>query len=194
MHAAQHAFNTDLTVGQRPHHLSLPITIDPAAGKPSLNCASMTHKSASSRMSLSLPQGAATITPASSLPPSPGSTMLLPAAHIEPALPRKVLLMPTVRRPRVSVAPAHVPRPARFRHHASPKMSRTKQMSLPSVVLEPEALGNPLDASHWFNTPRKFEVVTEHLELSGFQLYAVEKWCVVLSVRLLSVTHQNDLF
>jgi hypothetical protein len=85
--------------------------------------------------------------------------------------------MPTVRRPRLATAHNYGSRVTRanLKHHASPKLSRTKHaMSVPNAVFEPEA--NPWDAIHWFHSGCKFEVVTEHLELEGFQLYAVEKW------------------
>jgi hypothetical protein len=54
-------------------------------------------------------------------------------------------------------------------------------MSVPAVTFELET--NPWDAAHWFHSGCRFEVVVEQLELSGFQLYAVEKWYVPLLVQ-----------
>jgi hypothetical protein len=136
-----------------------------------------------SRMSLQLPLP---ISPAPSLPPSPGPSVLLPAAsidsrphaHTQPFSPRRLLLMPTVRRLRFAspVTPAAPPRP---RHHGSPRI-RAKAASVPAIVLEPES--SAWDAAQWFHSPRRFEIVREQASLSGFQLYAVEKWCVLLAM------------
>jgi hypothetical protein len=115
-------------------------------------------------------------TPLSSAPPSPGPSLLLPAVNFEThaAQPRKVLYMPTVRAPRLPPAASYTARAARVKGHANSRLSRSRHMSIPTISLEPET--NPWNASHWFNSPCKFEVVREQMEISGYQLYAVEKW------------------
>jgi hypothetical protein len=121
------------------------------------------------RMSLAVP---APMTPSPSLPPSPGPSTLLPAIHIDthaPAPHGRVLLLPTVRRPR---APPTPPTPAPPR----PARHLRKSVSTPAAF-EPEPAPRA-DGAHWLAPPRRFEIVREQLVLRGFQLYAVEKWCV----------------
>jgi hypothetical protein len=153
-------------------------------------------KSTNSRMSLQLPalntHGNGSTTPLSSLPPSPGLSTLLPAAHIQTGVPdaRRTILMPSVRSPRLSSTHLHTtsprPLPVRGRYHGSPKMSRSKHTSVSSVTVVADSVSaenspvipplNPHDASHWFPSPCSFQVTKDQIELSGFQLYAVEKW------------------
>lgn len=147
-------------------------------------------------MSLQLPalntHGNGSTTPLSSLPPSPGPSTLLPAAHIHTGVPDtgRTILMPSVRPPRLSSTHLHTtsPRPIqmRGRYHGSPKMSRSKHTSVSSVTVVADSGSaesspvipplNPHDASHWFPSPCNFQVAKDQIELSGFQLYAVEKW------------------
>jgi hypothetical protein len=129
--------------------------------------------------SLALPVSPS-ITPWSSQPPSPGASVLLPSVSNESSFgaghPRRLLYMPTVRTPRLPHAANYTARAARVKSHANSRLSRSRHMSIPTIALEPEA--NPWNASHWFKSGCKFEVVHEYKEIAGYQMYSVEKWCV----------------
>lgn len=57
--------------------------------------------------------------------------------------------------------------------HGHGKSSRSRANSAP-----PEPAQHPLSAVHrWFDFESNFEVVEENLQLVGYQIYAVEKWC-----------------
>jgi hypothetical protein len=86
---------------------------------------------------------------------------------------RKRLLIPTVRRPTDGNSPRLASKPASRvarstsgspSHHSSPDPGAT-QRPLTSVGKE------------WFGVDCRFEIL-EELELEGYQIYAVEKWCV----------------
>lgn len=57
--------------------------------------------------------------------------------------------------------------------HGHGKSNRSRANSTP-----PEPAQDPLSAVHrWFDFESNFEVVEENLQLVGYQIYAVEKWC-----------------
>ena len=83
--------------------------------------------------------------------------------------------MPTVRPTRV--APSPTPRAASAK--SSPvKHPRSRAGSLaPSVQASPDPISLSILPVDLIGGGRRFEVVQDQLELQGFQLYAVEKWC-----------------
>lgn len=61
--------------------------------------------------------------------------------------------------------------------HGHGKSNRSRANSAP-----PEPAQDPLSAVHrWFDFESNFEVVEENLQLVGYQIYAVEKWCAALA-------------
>lgn len=114
--------------------------------------------------------------PTPSQPSSPGiSSLTAPVnQNIQHVYHRRVLLMPAVRPPRLSTAVSYPTRTTRVKHHADSKLARSRHLSIPTMCIEAPA--NPLNASHWFASECKFEVVREHVEVAGYQMYAVEKW------------------
>lgn len=90
------------------------------------------------------------------------------------AVTRKRLLIPTVRRPSDGNSPKFASKPTSrlarstsgsASYHSSPDPGAT-QRPLTSVGKE------------WIGADCRFEVL-EEFELEGYQIYAVEKWCVV---------------
>ncbi|CDO75604.1 hypothetical protein BN946_scf184858.g44 [Trametes cinnabarina] len=84
---------------------------------------------------------------------------------------QKRLLLPTVRpvRPQ-TVSP-------RFSGKSTSKPVRSRTGSV-SANASPDPQERPTyNAASWFPGGEKFEIVEEQLELEGFQIYAVEKWC-----------------
>ncbi|KAI0036839.1 hypothetical protein K488DRAFT_67438 [Vararia minispora EC-137] len=84
------------------------------------------------------------------------------------------LLMPTVRVPRV---------PSQSPILRSPKVVATKRSSRAGIgaagsILAPHDSPHPATdiGEQWIGKKLRFEIAQEHLELSGYQLYAVEKW------------------
>ncbi|KAJ7179118.1 hypothetical protein C8R46DRAFT_625399, partial [Mycena filopes] len=82
------------------------------------------------------------------------------------------LLLPTVR----------VPVPRTTNHHTHnrtrSKLARPTQSSVDITTPLPRPW-TPTDiANDWIGLPLHFEIVTDRLELDGFQIYAVEKWIV----------------
>ncbi|KAI0068856.1 hypothetical protein BV25DRAFT_1792230 [Artomyces pyxidatus] len=93
---------------------------------------------------------------------TPGAASLLPSPYNT-----RRLLMPTVRAP----APPSIPK--------SPKIKPTT-----STARREHDVG-----AEWFGKAGvRFEVVQEQLEIEGYQIYAVEKWCVAVTERTRPVT------
>ena len=91
-----------------------------------------------------------------------------------------VLLMPTVRHPRPDLrlaSPTSSPRSPRTKHISSKRLRALAEL--------PDSLASPSkDIGHlWFARSARFDVVQDQLELEGYQLYAVEKWCDTVSDR-----------
>lgn len=64
--------------------------------------------------------------------------------------------------------------------HGHGKSNRSRANSAP-----PEPAQDPLSAVHrWFHFESNFEVVEENLQLVGYQIYAVEKWCAALVIHM----------
>ncbi|KAF7352772.1 hypothetical protein MVEN_01243800 [Mycena venus] len=85
------------------------------------------------------------------------------------------LLLPTVRQPN--------PRPPAQQTHSRTKSTSTKLVRPNASSLDVTAPlprpWSPTDiANDWIGLPLHFEIVTERLELEGYQIYAVEKWIV----------------
>ena len=47
-----------------------------------------------------------------------------------------------------------------------------------SLQPSPDLSAGPSVSVDWIGSGARFEVVEEQLELEGYQIYAVEKWCV----------------
>ncbi|KAH8105824.1 hypothetical protein BXZ70DRAFT_966334, partial [Cristinia sonorae] len=94
------------------------------------------------------------------------------------------LLMPTVRHPR----PTHTtalssPKGSSQKSPQSSRLSRSRASSVsPSVPTSPDPSSLPVN-DDWIGGGCTFEVVQDNIELEGYQLYAVEKWCVVVERR-----------
>lgn len=88
---------------------------------------------------------------------------------------RKRLLIPSVRRPNDGNSP-------KLASKSASRVARTTSGS-PSHHSSPDpgATQRPLTSvgKEWIGVGCKFEILAE-LELEGYQIYAVEKWCVVL--------------
>lgn len=88
----------------------------------------------------------------------------------------QTLLLPTVRQPQSRP-------PAPLTHHRN----RSK-LPRPSVdIATAPRPWSPADtAQDWIGLPLRFDIVTDRLELDGYQIYAVEKWytcCFLLAIR-----------
>lgn len=90
---------------------------------------------------------------------------------------RKRLLIPTVRRPSDGNSP-------RFASKSASRVTRSTSCS-PSHHSSPDpgATQRPLSSvgKEWIGVGCRFEIL-EELELEGYQIYAVEKWCAVCLV------------
>lgn len=96
-------------------------------------------------------------------------------------LPR--LLLPTVRNPRSHHYNAPPP-PSPTSPYKSPKLrsssSRSSRTRFASPQLPPDLHSPSVTVGQiWLGKNANFEIVQDQLELGGFQLFAVEKWCVV---------------
>ncbi|KAJ7228667.1 hypothetical protein GGX14DRAFT_692610 [Mycena pura] len=81
----------------------------------------------------------------------------------------RTLLLPTVRNPESRV----VARPSQ--HRTRSKLTRSSTSSVDITA----PLPSPTDTAHqWIGLPLHFDIVTDRLELEGYQIYAVEKWIV----------------
>jgi hypothetical protein len=96
------------------------------------------------------------------------------------------LLMPTVRSPSLHhnqqqpTSPQTAPRSPRLKPTTT-KLIRSRSGSA-SFSAEPAVAPPQCDVgSEWIGLPGKFQVVQEELQIQGYQMYAVEKWCVSLS-------------
>jgi hypothetical protein len=121
--------------------------------------------------------------------------------------PRPRLLMPTVRPPRHPQPPYTFPSPAQPPPR-SPRLKPTTNILIrsrsgsashvasdvnlsttnTSPALSFAAIGGPNGGAggggevgmEWLGKPCRFEFVQESLQIEGYQMYAVEKWCVPL--------------
>lgn len=114
----------------------------------------------------------ATIPPlsASSSSAHVSSRQLQPLKSQIPTVPRRLLVPTSVYKCsnlEYSVRPIKV-------KSSSSKLSRSRANSEATDLLPPQSK----DERRWFNDDFRFEVVEESLRLSGYQLYAVEKWYV----------------
>ncbi|KAJ7129648.1 hypothetical protein C8R44DRAFT_850755 [Mycena epipterygia] len=79
------------------------------------------------------------------------------------------LLLPTVRQPQSRG-------PAPLSHQRTRSKRPTASIDISGPVPRP---WSPTDtAQDWIGLPLRFEIVTDRIELEGFQIYAVEKWIV----------------
>ncbi|KZT71574.1 hypothetical protein DAEQUDRAFT_763797 [Daedalea quercina L-15889] len=86
------------------------------------------------------------------------------------------LLMPTVRSTKATPGSPKTPH-----YKASPsKMSRSRagSVSNPSFLSDQSDKSASAAVPDWIGDGRKFEIVEEQVELTGYQIYAVEKWVV----------------
>lgn len=104
------------------------------------------------------------------------------------SLPYPRLLLPTVRYPRSNVyhLPSSPPLPV---PHKSPKIKSSSSRSSRSRITSPQPTPDLQDASItigqlWLGKSANFEIIHDQLELEGFQLFAVEKWSVLVSSSL----------
>ncbi|KAJ6599043.1 hypothetical protein DFH09DRAFT_1356186 [Mycena vulgaris] len=82
------------------------------------------------------------------------------------------LLLPTVRQPQ-SLAPAPL-----SHQRTRSRLARPNNSSVDITASLPRPW-NPTDAGNeWIGLPLRFEIVSDRIELEGFQIYAVEKWIV----------------
>ncbi|EPT03801.1 hypothetical protein FOMPIDRAFT_1028638 [Fomitopsis schrenkii] len=106
-------------------------------------------------------------TPVDSPSASPG--------HANGTQPRR-LLMPTVRPTKQTMGSPKIPH-----SKASPsKMTRSRagSGSNPSFLSDLSDKSTSISVPDWVGGGRKFEIVEEQIELTGYQIYAVEKWVV----------------
>lgn len=111
--------------------------------------------------------------PYSSQPSSPHLSAVpqhsLPAIaslnNSEVHVPQRRLLVPTVRRTRVAHSRTHKVKTGRL----------TRPARSSSLGAE---LGPNRESKDWVSALGKMHIVEEQLELRGYQMYAVEKWCV----------------
>jgi hypothetical protein len=81
--------------------------------------------------------------------------------------------------------PVIPPRSPRLRPTAG-KLIRTKSGTHSSIDASSSSPHIPFSpifvdiGTEWLGIPLKFEVVEDQIEVEGFQMYAVEKWCVLL--------------
>lgn len=104
-------------------------------------------------------------TPVDSPSASPG--------HANGTQPRR-LLMPTVRPTKQTMGSPKIPH-----SKASPsKMTRSRagSGSNPSFLSDLSDKSTSISVPDWVGGGRKFEIVEEQIELTGYQIYAVEKW------------------
>jgi hypothetical protein len=88
------------------------------------------------------------------------------------------LLLPTVRAP---PSISHSLKSPKIKSSSS-RSSRTRLVSPPPEPPEPSLTTGQL----WLGKNANFEIVQDHLQLDGFQLFAVEKWFVLLSPSFLA--------
>ncbi|KAJ6539368.1 hypothetical protein B0H19DRAFT_1240124 [Mycena capillaripes] len=82
------------------------------------------------------------------------------------------LLLPTVRQPQSRhLAPS-------THNRARSRLSRPNGSSLDITAPLPRPWSPNDVANDWIGLPLRFEIVTDRLELEGYQIYAVEKWIV----------------
>lgn len=86
-------------------------------------------------------------------------------------IPQRRLLVPTVRRTRV----AH----SRTQKAKSGRLTRQARSGSLGVELGPNR-----ECKDWVSALGKMHIVEEQLELRGYQMYAVEKWCARLLLLL----------
>ncbi|KAJ7781220.1 hypothetical protein B0H16DRAFT_1671552 [Mycena metata] len=80
------------------------------------------------------------------------------------------LLLPTVRAPRPPVPSTH--------HRTRSKPARPNGSSVDITAPLPRPWSPTDVANDWIGLPLRFDIVTDRLELEGYQIYAVEKWIV----------------
>ncbi|KAJ7507836.1 hypothetical protein B0H11DRAFT_2218648 [Mycena galericulata] len=81
----------------------------------------------------------------------------------------QTLLLPTVRQPQSRP-------PAQLTHHRARSKPTRASVDIPPPLSKP---WSPTDtARDWIGLPLRFDILTDRLELEGFQIYAVEKWIV----------------
>jgi hypothetical protein len=80
------------------------------------------------------------------------------------------LLLPTVRQPqsRPHLPPTH--------NRTKSKLVRPNASSLDITAPLPRPWSPTDIANDWIGLPLHFDIVTDRLELEGYQIYAVEKW------------------
>jgi len=88
------------------------------------------------------------------------------------------LLLPTVRTPRTLSLPPPPPKSPKIKSSAS-RSSRTR-LVLPQPPQDPQD-PSLTTGQLWLGKNSNFEIVQDQLQLEGFQLFAVEKWLVLLS-------------
>ncbi|KAJ7047354.1 hypothetical protein C8F04DRAFT_1171989 [Mycena alexandri] len=83
-----------------------------------------------------------------------------------------MLLLPTVRVP-VSRPPA-----PSTHHRTRSKLARPNGSAVDITAPLPRPWSATDVANDWIGLPLRFDIVTDRLELEGYQIYAVEKWIV----------------
>lgn len=124
--------------------------------------------------------------------PTPSLTGSSRSSELHAPNARRVLLMPAMPPPRSQPA-AVAFRGHRRKASATPlARSRPDSISLPGSPnppsTRPAPLGPQLDAgaeARWVECTYKFEVVQDALQVEGYQIYAVEKWYVPLTARMM---------
>lgn len=82
--------------------------------------------------------------------------------------------MPTVRSTKQSMGSPKIP----YSKASPSKMSRSRagSVSNPSFLSDLSDKSTSTSTPNWIGGGRKFEIVEEQIELTGYQIYAVEKW------------------
>lgn len=110
-----------------------------------------------------------------SQPPTPLESPQVSSSYVSLTGTPRRLLMPTVRPPRSTSSP-------RIPHHkTSPSKSRSRAGSVSTHLSSSERTERAPtpNAPDWIGGGCRFEVVEDQIELEGYQIYAVEKWCVI---------------
>ncbi|KAJ7771390.1 hypothetical protein DFH07DRAFT_1057717 [Mycena maculata] len=81
----------------------------------------------------------------------------------------QTLLLPTVRQPQSRPS-------APLTHHRTKSKLARASVDITAPLPRPWSLTDT--ANDWIGLPLRFEIVTDRLELDGYQIYAVEKWIV----------------
>ncbi|KAF7301688.1 hypothetical protein MIND_00734300 [Mycena indigotica] len=83
----------------------------------------------------------------------------------------QTLLLPTVRKTQtIRAAPHHT------HHRTHSKLSRPSTSSVDLAPAQPRPTSPTEIAQQWIGLPLHFDIVTDRVQLEGYQIYAVEKW------------------